>query len=101
MPDFTANLGLDWDTPWVDGLSFNGRAIGTGSAYYDSANTVSVPGWTRLDIGARYITKAAGKPVVLRANLENVLDKDYWLQSGTFLTVAAPRTLLLSATIDF
>jgi iron complex outermembrane recepter protein len=101
VPDFTANLGLDWDTPWVDGLSFNGRAIGTSSAYYDSANTVSVPGWTRLDIGARYMTKAAGKPIVLRANLENVLDKDYWLQSGTFLTIAAPRTLLLSATIDF
>jgi iron complex outermembrane recepter protein len=101
VPDFTANLGLDWDTPWVDGLSFNGRAIGTSSAYYNSANTVSVPGWTRLDIGARYITKAAGKPIVLRANLENVLDKDYWLQSGTFLTIAAPRTLLLSATIDF
>lgn len=101
VPDFTANLGLDWDTPWIDGLSFNGRVIGTGSAYYDSANTVSVPGWTRLDIGARYITQAAGKPIVLRANLENVLDKDYWLQSGTFLTVAAPRTLLLSATIDF
>jgi iron complex outermembrane recepter protein len=101
VPDFTANLGLDWDTPWVDGLSFNGRAIGTSSAYYNSANTVSVPGWTRLDIGARYTTKAAGKPIVLRANLENLLDKNYWLQSGTFLTIAAPRTLLLSATIDF
>ncbi len=101
VPDFTANLGLDWDTPWIQGLSFNGRAIGTSSAYYNSANTVNVPGWTRLDIGARYVTQAAGKPIVLRANLENVLDKNYWLQSGTFLTIAAPRTLLLSATIDF
>ncbi len=101
VPDFTANLGLDWDTPWIEGLSLNGRVIGTSSGYYDGANTFSVPGWTRLDIGARYVTQAAGKPIVLRANLENVLDKNYWLQSGTFLTVAAPRTLLLSATIDF
>lgn len=100
-PDFTANLGLDWDTPWIDGLSLNGRVIGTSSGYYNGANTLSVAGWTRYDIGARYVTNAAGKPVILRANLENVFDKDYWLQSGTFLSIGAPRTLILSATIDF
>lgn len=101
VPDVTGNLSLDWDTPWVEGLTLNGRVIGTSDAYYNGLNTLSVPGWTRFDIGARYLTKAAGKSVVLRANLENVADKDYWLQSGGFLTVAAPRMLILSATIDF
>lgn len=101
VPDFTANLGLDWDTKWIDGLSLNGRVIHTSEAYYNGANTLNVPSWTRYDIGARYTTKAAGKPVVLRANLENLFDKNYWLQSGGFLTIGAPRTLLLSATVDF
>lgn len=101
VPDVTANISLDWDTPWVDGLTFNGRMISTSDAYYNGLNTLNVPGWTRFDIGARYLTQAFGKSVVLRANLENVADKDYWLQSGGFLTVAAPRTLILSATIDF
>lgn len=101
VPDFTANLGLDWDTPWITGLSFNGRVIRTGEAYYNATNTVTVPGWTRYDIGARYATSAGGKPVMLRANLENLTDKAYWLQSGGFLSVGAPRTLVLSATIDF
>lgn len=101
VPDRTFNLGLDWDSSWIAGLSFNGRAIHTSSAYYNGANTLSVPSWTRFDLGARYVTTAGTQPMVLRANLENVFDRDYWLQSGTFLTIAAPRTLVLSATFDF
>ena len=42
-----------------------------------------------------------GKPVVLRANIENLFDKEYWLTAGTYVTVGAPRTVLLSASVDF
>lgn len=101
VPDRTFNLGLDWDSSWLAGLSFNGRVIHTSSAYYNGSNTLSVPSWTRFDLGARYATAAGSYPMILRANLENVFDRDYWLQSNTFLTVAAPRTLVLSATFDF
>jgi iron complex outermembrane receptor protein len=100
VPKRTFNLGLDWDTPWVPGLSLNGRVINTSSVYADAANRLSVPSWTRLDIGARYATKVANKPVTFRANLENVFDKNYWVTS-TYVTVGAPRTLMLSASIDF
>jgi iron complex outermembrane receptor protein len=100
VPDHTFNVGLDWDMPWVPGLSLNGRVINTSSTYYDAANLLRMPSWTRVDIGARYATKVAGKPLVLRANLENVVDKAYWVTS-TYVTVGAPRTLMLSAQIDF
>ena len=100
VPDRTFNVGLDWDLPWVPGLSLNGRVINTSSTYYDAANLLRMPSWTRLDLGARYATKVAGKPVVFRANLENVADKAYWVTS-TYVTVGAPRTLMLSAQIDF
>jgi len=100
VPNRTFNLGLDWDTPWAQGLSLNGRVIHTSSVYADAANRLRVPAWTRLDIGARYATKVASKPVVLRANLENVFDRNYWVTS-TYVTVGAPRTLMLSASIDF
>ena len=99
VPDRTFNLGLDWDAP-VQGLSFNGRVINASSVYADAANRLRVPDWTRLDIGARYTTKVSGRPVVVRANLENVFDKKYWVTS-TYVTVGAPRTLMLSASIDF
>ena len=101
VPDRTFNLGLDWDTPWVQGLSLNGRVIHTSSMWYDAANLLRMPSWTRMDIGARYATKLANKPVVLRANLENVADKAYWVTTTGYATVGAPRTLMLSAQVDF
>ncbi|MFN7154167.1 MAG: TonB-dependent receptor [Acidovorax sp.] len=99
VPDRTFNLGLDWDTP-VQGLSINGRVINTSAVYADAANRLRVDAWTRLDLGACYATKVAGKPVVFRANLENVADKNYWVVSN-YVTVGAPRTLMLSAAVDF
>jgi len=85
----------------VQGLSLNGRVINTSSAYYNTANIVSVDGWTRMDVGARYRTRVSGKNVVLRANIENLLDEETWIMSGTYATVSAPRTFVLSAAIDF
>lgn len=100
VPDRTFNLGLDGDTPWVQGLSVNGRVIHTLQVYTTEVNELRMPSWTRMDIGARYVTKISGKPVTLRANLENVFNRDYWITS-TYVTVGAPRTLMLSASVDF
>lgn len=101
VPSSTFNLGLDWDTPWVAGLSLNGRVARTSSTYIDAANTQSLPGVTTFDVGARYRTKVAGKSVVLRANIDNLTNKKYWLASGSFATNAAGRTVMLSAAVDF
>ncbi|MGQ9366413.1 TonB-dependent receptor [Azospirillum sp. ST 5-10] len=101
VPDKMFSAGLEWDTPWVPGLSLNGRVIHTSGSYLTSANTLRFDGWTRVDIGARYATTVAGTPVVLRANVENLFDEEYWLTTGTYVTVGSPRTVILSATIDF
>lgn len=100
VPKRNFNLGLDWDVPGVSGLALSGRAISSSSAYFNATNTISVPGWTRVDTGVRYATSIAGKPVVFRGNVENVFDRNYWLLSGTYATVAAGRTYLVSAQID-
>lgn len=101
VPHYAFNLGVDYDLPWLTGLGVNARVIHTGAQYYDTDNTVRLPAWTRYDIGLRYRTEIARKPVVLRANVENLFGSRYWLQQGTYLTTAAPRTLFLSAQIDF
>lgn len=101
VPKRAFNLGVDWDLPWVPGLSLNARAIHTARTPYNADNTLYLPSWTRYDVGARYHTEIMGRSVVFRANVENVFGKDYWLTSGTFATAAAPRTVLLSAQIDF
>ncbi|WP_286191992.1 TonB-dependent receptor [Roseomonas genomospecies 6] len=101
VPDKSFSASLDWDTPWVEGLAVNGRVIYTSGSYLTAANTLRFDGWTRFDIGARYSTEVSGKPVTLRASVENVFDKDYWLTTGTYVTVGSPRTFLLSASADF
>src|SRR5690606_615802 len=75
VPSRTFNLGLDWDTPWVAGLSLNGRVSHTSSTYISDANTPSLPAGTTFDVGARYPTKAAGKNAVRRANIENMTEE--------------------------
>ena len=101
VPSFTFNLGADYDLPWVPGLSVNARVIHNGAQYYDGAAEFRIPSWTRYDVGARYRTQIARKNVVFRANVENLFGSRYWLQQGTYLTTAAPRTLFLSAQVDF
>src|SRR3546814_669231 len=102
VPDWQFNLGAEWDTPFVPGLTLTGRMIYTASTYADAANTLSVPSWTRFDAGARYETKVSGKPVIFRLNVENLFDKDYWgTATAGYLFVGAPRTITLSASVGF
>lgn len=103
IPRAQLNLGGEWDVPGVNGLTLSGRVLYTGSLYIDSANLYSIPAWTRWDVGARYTTRIGGKTVVLRANIENLAGKSYWTGSyvSGYTSRGAPRTLLLSAAMDF
>ncbi|MDZ7863437.1 TonB-dependent receptor [Acidovorax sp.] len=101
-PKVQINIGSEWDTAFLPGLTLTARALHTSSQYVDVANTQQLPSWNRLDVGARYRFNAGGMPVTLRATIENLLDKNYWQSAAREgLTMGAPRTLLLSASMDF
>lgn len=106
VPGFQANVNLEWDVPAVAGLTLEGRMVHTGSQKVDAANTVKLGDSTRFDLGARYAFEAAGKPITLRARVENVGGADDWVSVGgypgaNYLVLGAPRTLLVSASVDF
>ena len=101
VSDRSFSAALDWDVPGVPGLALNGRVIYSSGAYFNRTNTLRFDSWTRVDLGVRYRTELADKPVTLRASLENAFGEDYWLTTGNFVTVGSPRTLLVSATFDF
>jgi iron complex outermembrane receptor protein len=103
VPKVSVNLGAEWDTPWVAGLTLTGSVMHTGSEYINQANTQSVPSWTTFDLGARYATKVYGKDLTLRANVVNVFNKAYWSGVASYGTISqgVPRTLMLSASMDF
>ncbi|MDO8411104.1 MAG: TonB-dependent receptor [Phenylobacterium sp.] len=106
VPEFQANLNVEYDLPTLPGLTVDGRIVHTGSQYVNAANTVSLDAWTRLDLGARYSLDVSGKPVTLRARVENVTDQDDWQSAGgypgaNYLVLGAPRTFIVSASVDF
>lgn len=106
VPTFTLNIGGEWDLPFVRGLTFTGRVVHTGEQFVNPENTRVLPEWTRVDLGARYtfLSPWNGKPIVVRANVENVGNNAYWAAAyagGNVLSLGAPRTYLLSTTFNF
>jgi iron complex outermembrane receptor protein len=106
VPEIQFNLGADWDVPGVPGLALNARAVSTSTQYADAANLQRVPSWTRLDLGASWTTRLMEREVTLRARIDNVTDKNYWASAGGYpgfgyLVAGAPRTLVLSGSVDF
>ena len=106
-PEYSVNLGAEWDVPAVSGLTLSARGIHSSSQYLDQQNSKKIDGWERYDVGARFAFKAAEKDITLRASVENVMDDRSWTSAGASddsaggLTLSTPRTYLLSATIGF
>lgn len=102
VPEVQFNLYGEYDLPFLPGLTATGRVIYTSSQFYDQLNQQKIPAWTRFDLGARYTwEREPGKPVTLRATVENLLDKGYWESAASGLSAGAPRTFKVSASFDF
>jgi iron complex outermembrane receptor protein len=106
VPKTQLNLGGEWDVPNVPGLNLNARVLYTATQFADGANTQEVPAWTRLDLGASYAMKIADHDVTWRARVDNVANKSYWASAGGYpgagyLVVGAPRTFVVSGTVNF
>ena len=106
VPEVQANLNVEWDVPSVTGLTLEGRAIYTGSQQVNAQNTVELDSWTRFDAGVRYEFEAGGKPLTVRARVENLADEDQWVAVGgypgaNYLTLGTPRTFRVSVSTDF
>ncbi|MDS1139418.1 TonB-dependent receptor [Pusillimonas sp. SM2304] len=100
VPAWQAKLGAEWDVPAVQGLTLTGNMVSMSKQYINADNSLSVPGRTVFDLGARYMTSIADHPLTLRATVQNLTNKAYWagsLASGT----GAPRTFLLSASLEY
>lgn len=108
VPKVIAKLGTEYDLLDVPGLTLTGNVNHTGKQYATNDHRVSLDAYTTYDVGARYAFKVETKPVTLRATVQNVTNKAYWLGSwnggdGSGLSggLGAPRTLLVSGTVDF
>lgn len=97
-----AKLGVEWDTPMLEGLTLTANATAVSKQYISADNAISVGGHTLFDIGSRYKTQIANHPISIRGTVNNVTNKAYWgMPQLTSLTLGAPRTFMLSASVDF
>lgn len=104
VPDYLLNANLEWDVAPVPALTLTGRVVRTGKQKVDIANTLELSAWTRVDLGARYVTLVSERPLTLRFNVDNVANERYWASAyDSFvpqLLQGGPRTFKLSASID-
>lgn len=102
QPKLQGKLGVEWDTPLLDGLTLTANATAVSKQYISDDNSQSIPGYTIYDVGARYRLQVADHPVTFRGTVENVTNKAYWgMPLLTSLGLGAPRTVQVSASIDF
>lgn len=98
LPRHSASLWNRFDVTPTFGFGIG--AIHRGSFYASTDNTVTVPGFTRLD-GALFWK--ASKNLQLQLNIENLLDKEYFASahSNQNISPGAPRGATLTARVTF
>lgn len=93
-----AKLYAEYEINALPGVAVTSGAYYTGQQYTDEANQHSLPSFTTFDAGARYRLPVADNDVTLRANVSNLANKAYWLNSSY---LGDPRTLTFSAQLEF
>jgi iron complex outermembrane receptor protein len=81
----------------VPGLSLLASLVYEGNRMVLPDNSVRIPGWTRLDLGARYLQTVGSTSLTWRLGLDNATDKRAWKEAPyqyghAYLFPMAPRT---------
>ncbi|ENU19655.1 hypothetical protein F994_02515 [Acinetobacter bohemicus ANC 3994] len=97
---------LSYQMPQVEGLRLLAGMQYSSSKYANKTGTVKVSGYTVFDAGAAYNFRAYGYDNMLRLNVDNLFNKKYWRDAGSFfgddyLFLGTPRTAQLSWTVNF
>jgi iron complex outermembrane recepter protein len=104
VPDWILRLNAAYKITAVPGLTMNAHLSHEGKRAVLPDNSVSIPAWTRLDLGASYVTKIGNTQTTWSFGVENVMNKSYFKESPyqfshVYLFPGAPRTARLSVQI--
>ncbi|MFM5354090.1 TonB-dependent receptor [Aeromonas dhakensis] len=108
VPKWMAKLGAEYDLAAVPGLTLTGNTQFIGERFVTDDNRLSLPSYTTFDLGARYTMRIADHALTVRAAVQNLTSRDYWIGSwsggdGSGLSggLGAPRTFQLSTSLTF
>ena len=105
VPALTLKLQATYTVPQLTGLSLQGGLMRESRRIVLPDNSASIPGFSRVDLAARYEGKFEATTVTWRAGIDNLFDKRAWRESPyqfghAYLFPLAPRTLRASIQID-
>lgn len=96
------DASVDYQIPGLTRLSIDAHATFEAARTANAANTAALPARAILDLGARYRTRIARVPTLIRAQVRNVADTFGWRVSvGGGYTLLPGRRATLSVTADF
>jgi len=105
VPKFKSSVYAEYTLEQIDGVKLNANWQHAGRKAFDPENKVFVGSYNVLNVGGSYATRIGGRATVLRAQVNNALDKFYWRDVtqdlGGYLFPGAERTVKLSAQVDF
>ena len=107
VPRYKGSLFADYKIAAVPGLSLNALASFEGSKTATADGSVELPRAWQLDAGGSYQQRLAGHVTTWRLNVENLTNRIYWREApttdwgGIYLFPSTPRTLRVSATVEF
>ena len=105
VPARTLRLQAAYSVPQLPGLALQANATHESQRMVLPDNSVSIPGYTRVDAAVRFENKWASQLWTWRAGVDNLFDKRAWRESPyqfghAYLYPLAPRTLRLSVQVD-
>ncbi|MDR2444214.1 MAG: TonB-dependent receptor, partial [Deltaproteobacteria bacterium] len=74
-------LYMEYDLPFIEGLTVNGGVYHNGKMFGNNTNTDVMPAFTTFDLGLSYKTKLREMPLRFNFMVQNVADKKYWMNS--------------------
>ena len=101
IPELMAVLNLEWDAPVLPGLTLTARAEHMGRMFANTDNTLRAPSYELYSIGARYKRMQGDQQLTLRMNIDNLFNKNYWFSFGATNYIGMPRSINLSASMNF
>ena len=105
VPARTLKLQADHRLAALPGLTLQGAFVAESHRQVLPDNSAQIPGWARIDLGARLDTRWAGSAVTWRAGVDNVADRRAWRESPyqfghAYLFPLEPRTFRVSVQAD-
>jgi iron complex outermembrane receptor protein len=94
------NGALNWDLPWVEGLSADLAYESTSDRVADAANSFVIPARYVYSLGSRYRFELLDKPATLRAQLLTMNNRYGFNNIGEGFYYNFPRRFQTSLTVD-